>query len=94
MDESLRPPPSLSAREGAGTRTRDCTPKAMSAMAAKIKKEPRKGTAKKSLPHLLDSGPRKPPAMPPASTSEMAFALKSGAATSAAANRYCSPKAV
>jgi hypothetical protein len=32
--------------------------------------------------------------MPPASTSEIAFALSAGAATSAAANRYCSPIAL
>ena len=32
--------------------------------------------------------------MPPASTSEIALALNSGAATSAAANRYCNPNAV
>ena len=35
-----------------------------------------------------------PPTMPPASTREIAFALNAGAATSAAAKRYCRPNAV
>ena len=43
---------------------------------------------------LLAAGPRKPPATPPASTSEIALDLNAGAATSAAAKRYCNPNAV
>ena len=91
---SGRPPPAFSSAEGRGTWTRDWTASATSATAASSTNDPRKGMANMSLPQRLIAGPRKPPTMPPASTSETARALSAGAATSAAAKRYCKPTAL
>ena len=64
------------------------------ATAASSTNDPRNGVANMSLPQRDIAGPRKPPTMPPASTSEMARALVAGEDTSAAAKRYCSPIAL
>ena len=92
--DSGRPPPPVSSAVGLGTFTRDCTASAITATPASTRNEPRNGVANRSFAKRDDSGPRKPPTMPPASTSEIAFALNAGSATSAAANRYCRPNAV
>ena len=94
ISASGRPRARRSSIVGAGTCTRDCTARATSAHAARSTNEPTNGVANKSLPHRVVSGPRKPPTMPPASTSEIAFARSAGAAISAAAKRYCSPIAL
>jgi hypothetical protein len=43
---------------------------------------------------LPAQGPMKPPRMPPASVQEIAFGFQSVGAMSAAAKRYCRPKAL
>ena len=94
ISRSGRPPPALSAAVGLGTSTRDWMASATIATAASNANDPRKGVANMSLPQRDIAGPRKPPTMPPASTSEMARALVAGEDTSAAAKRYCSPIAL
>src|SRR5581483_12069900 len=94
ISDSGRPPCGWSPGTGFGSSTRDCTKSAAIAMSESIANEHRKGIANQLQATRESSGPMTPPTMPPASTSEIAFALNTGGEISAAANRYWAPKAV
>ena len=77
--DSGRPAPERSSTVGRGTCTSDWTASATTAYAASTTNPPRNGVAKRSAARRTDSGPTKPPTMPPASTSEIARGLSAGA---------------
>ena len=82
-----RPAADRSAALGVGMRTKRRSTMVATAKPISTRYAPMNFGARSSIVQRLLVGPRMPPTRPPASTSEIAVALKSGLAMSAAAKR-------